>query len=211
MRRRPQTLEVDGQRSVGDARKILVFDTETTGMVDWKHPENSQRQPHLVQLGMLLVDTLDWQPISQYASLVDLEQGVDMEPGALAAHGISAAMCREDGVSLRLACDVFVKAALQADRLVAHNLGFDRIVMRAACERAGASLDWLTGVPGYCTMEASTPILQLPGKRGHKWPTLAEAYAFFSGQSLQGAHDASVDAAACLEIYRGLQEREVIP
>ena len=202
---------VDREWSVSDARKILVFDTETTGMVDWKHPENSRRQPHLVQLGILLVDTLSWEPISQYSSLVALEPGVAMEPGALAAHGISEAMCREDGVPLPLACDVFVKAALQADRMVAHNLGFDRIVMRAACERAGASLGWLTEVPGYCTMEASTPILQLPGKHGHKWPTLAEAYAFFSRQPLEGAHDASVDAAACLEIYRGLQEREVIP
>ena len=199
------------ERNLGDARNILVFDTETTGMVDWRHPEDPEEQPHLVQLGMLLVDARSWQPIAQHACLVALEPGVAMEPGALAAHGISEARCRDEGVPLQQACDLFVKAARQADRLVAHNLSFDRIVMRAACERVGADLHWLTAVPGYCTMEASTPILGLPGKRGNKWPTLAEAYAFFVGQPLEGAHDAFVDAAACLAIYRGLQEREVNP
>ena len=199
------------ERNLGDVRNVLVFDTETTGMVDWKHPEDTERQPHLVQLGMLLVDTQGWQLISKQACIVALESGVSMEPGALASHGISEAICRESGVPLRRACDYFVEAVRQADRLVAHNLSFDRIVMRAACERAGADLDWVTAVPGYCTMEASTPILRLPGKRGNKWPTLAEAYEFFVGEPLRGAHDASVDAAACLKIYRGLEGREFTP
>ena len=192
---------------MAEADTILVFDTETTGMVDWKNPEEAGDQPHLVQLGLLLVETRHWQPVLSHTCLVGLKPGVRMEPGALAAHGITEAMCVEFGVPLEVACQLFVAACRRADRLVAHNLAFDRIVMRAACQRAGVGLEWLSTVPGYCTMEASTPVLGLPGKRGPKWPTLAEAYAFFAGQSLEGAHDASVDALACLEIYRALQAR----
>jgi DNA polymerase-3 subunit epsilon len=34
----------------------LAFDTETTGIPDWKMPSESEYQPHLVQLAAILVD-----------------------------------------------------------------------------------------------------------------------------------------------------------
>ncbi|MFP6639371.1 MAG: 3'-5' exonuclease, partial [Myxococcota bacterium] len=53
----------------------------------------------------------------------------------------------------------------------------------------------------------SSDLLRLPGREGQfKWPTLAEAYEHFSGQPLQGAHDALVDSEACLTVFRGLVE-----
>ena len=175
-------------------------------MVAWRTPDEPERQPHLVQLGLLLVDLHDWRTISSHSMLVELPDGAVMEKGAFEAHGIDEGLCRDFGIPLRVACDLFVATARQADQLVAHNLRFDRIVMQAACHRAGVEVDWASDVPGYCTMEGSTPILQLPGKKGFKGPTLAEAYAHFSGKELEGAHDAAVDAKACLAIYRALQE-----
>ncbi|MEE3326577.1 MAG: 3'-5' exonuclease [Myxococcota bacterium] len=194
-----------------EARKILVFDTETTGMVAWKTPDEAETQPHLVQLGMLLVDTLSWKALSRHSCLVQLPDGVVMDPGALQAHGIDEDHCRTFGIPARVACELFCATVRQADLVVAHNLRFDRIVMEAACQRDGVEIDWVSEVPGYCTMESSTPIVRLPGKKGHKWPTLAEAYAHFTGETLHGAHDALVDAEACLAIYQAIREGEPIP
>lgn len=174
-------------------------------MVNRKTPNDTSVQPHLIQLGMVLVDSVDWKVRARHSLRVTLPQGVSMEPGALAAHGISEAECNDFGVAPNVACQLFRATVLQADVVVAHNLRFDQIVMRATCARVGVELDWAEAVPGYCTMEAATSVLQLPGRKGYKWPTLAEAYAHFSGKELEGAHDAAVDAEACLLIYRSLE------
>ena len=174
-------------------------------MVNWKVPDETSAQPHLIQLGMVLVESRNWKTMARHSLRVMLPQGAPIDPGAFAAHGISEVECDDFGISAEVACQLFRETVLKADLFVAHNLRFDGIVMRAACNRAGVDLDWYESVPGYCTMEASTPVLQLPGQKGYKWPTLSEAYKHFSGAELKGAHDAAVDADACLLIYRSLQ------
>ena len=189
------------------ALKVLVFDTETTGMVSWRKPETDPAQPHLIQLGMVLVETGNWQCLARHSLLIRLPEEVAMEEGALQAHGIEAEKCREFGVPLSVACDLFRETASNTDFIVAHNLKFDRIVMAASLFRAGSVTDWMEDLRWLCTMETAAPVLRLPGREGQfKWPTLAQAYEHFSGQPLQGAHDALVDAEACLTVFRGLVE-----
>ena len=62
--------------------KALIFDTETTGMVEFRKPPEDPSQPDLIQLGMLLVDTQDWKPRARHSLLVQLKEGVRIDPGA---------------------------------------------------------------------------------------------------------------------------------
>ncbi|MFO0687375.1 MAG: exonuclease domain-containing protein [Myxococcota bacterium] len=101
--------------------KALIFDTETTGMVEFKKPPEDKSQPDLIQLGMLLVDTVDWKPRARSAFLVTLAEGVKIDPAAKAAHGISEEDCARFGVPASIACSFFNQACLQADVVVAHN------------------------------------------------------------------------------------------
>lgn len=190
--------------------KALIFDTETTGMVEFKKPPEDKSQPDLIQLGMLLVDTVDWKPRARTAFLVTLADGVRIDPAAKAAHGISEEECARFGVPASIACSFFNQACLQADVVVAHNLAFDVSIMKTALFRIGGKPHRLDGRQLVCTKEASTDVLKLPGKYGYKWPTLAEAYRHFTGLELEGAHDALVDTEACLQVFRALVETRVI-
>lgn len=190
--------------------KALIFDTETTGMVEFKKPPEDRSQPDLIQLGLLLVDTADWKPWARSAFLVTLADGVRIDPAAKAAHGIGEEDCARYGIPAQVACSLFNQACLQADVIVAHNLTFDVSIMKTALHRLGGKPHRLDGRQLICTKEASTDVLKLPGKYGYKWPTLAEAYRHFTGLELAGAHDAMVDTEACLTIFRALVETGVV-
>ena len=187
--------------------KVLVFDTETTGMVEWKQPPEHPGQPDLVQLGMLLVDVGDWSVRCSHSLLVQLADGVTIDPGARAAHGISEEDCARFGIAPTVACALFNQLCMQADAIVAHNMSFDQSIMRTALYRIGNKPDRTAGKRLICTKDESTDVLKLPGKfKSYKWPTLAEAYRFYTGNEIEGAHDALVDTEACLAILRGLVE-----
>jgi len=191
--------------------KALIFDTETTGMVRWRQPPEHPSQPDLIQLGMILVDTADWGVRSRHSTLVRLGEAVRIEPGAREAHGISEEDCARFGVAPAVACSLFNQLCMQADGIVAHNMSFDRSVMLTALHRIGKKPDRMQGRRLICTKEESTDVLKLPGKYdSYKWPTLAEAFEFFTGNELEGAHDALVDTEACLAIFRSLVERGIV-
>jgi len=170
----------------------LIFDTETTGLVNSKIPWTDPQQPHLVQLGMLLVDTSDWTCKSKTNLLVQLptkDDGsplVQMETKAQETHGIAPEDLSRFGVSAEIASVLFYQACQNADVIVAHNMAFDRIVMDATLHRSGIPMftrkdnddtetrssptgsileDML--LPGrqfICTKDESTDVLKLPGK-----------------------------------------------
>ena len=73
--------------------KALIFDTETTGMVEFRKPPEDASQPDLIQLGMLMIETDDWKPRARHSLLVQLDEGKRIDPGARAAHGISEEDC----------------------------------------------------------------------------------------------------------------------
>ena len=77
----------------GSAVRALIFDTETTGMVQFRKPPEDPSQPDLIQLGMLLVETSDWRPRARNSMLVQLPEGARIEPAAFDAHGISEEEC----------------------------------------------------------------------------------------------------------------------
>ena len=62
--------------------KALIFDTETTGMVKWKQPPEHSGQPDLVQLAMLLVERDTWTVMTRASFILQLVDGVKIEPEA---------------------------------------------------------------------------------------------------------------------------------
>jgi DNA polymerase III epsilon subunit-like protein len=64
-------------------------------------------------------------------------------------------------------------------------------------------------------MHAATPVCKiLHAKPRHdqdyKWPKLSEAYRYFFGRALEGAHDALVDVKACRDVYFEMKRLGVV-
>ena len=192
--------------------KALIFDTETTGMVKWKESPEHPAQPDLLQLAMLLVDRETWAIKTQVSFILQLADGVRIEPEAEATHGISAEDCANYGVAPIVAVSLFNQLCMQADVIVAHNMSFDQSIMLTALHRLGNKPNRMEGKGLICTKEATTDVLKIPGNYGkYKWPTLAEAYRHYTGLEIEGAHDALADTQACLAVYRALVSEGVLP
>ena len=190
---------------------ILFFDTETTGFLQPGAPLNHPSQPHIVQLAAQLCD--DTGTILAGFSLI-VDPGVPLPERVSAIHGITDERAALYGVKPATALGMFAHLYGRAELLVAHNIKFDMGVMDVAYTRHRPK-DELLQKPRFCTMEAATPIINMPptdrmraaGFTKPKPPKLEEAIRHFFDEPLDGAHDAMVDVIACRRVFfhlRGL-------
>lgn len=181
----------------------LFFDTETTGLVNWKLPFD-QQESRMVQLGMILTD--DKFNVIHEVGLIVKPVGYEIPNHVAAIHGITNEIAMKSGVDIKLALGLFKQMHDLCNEHIGHNLKFDKAIVSSEFRRV-YSFPYLEKKE-YCTMLESTSICQLKGPRGFKWPKLSEAYHFFFGEPLEDAHDALTDVRATVRIYRELQERK---
>lgn len=187
----------------------LFFDTETTGLPDFKAPSESAHQPHIVQLAALLVD-MDTRETIQSMDVIIRPDGWTIPNEVAAVHGITTEHAIDVGIPESLAISMFMELWAGRTR-VAHNQQFDARIVRIALMRFQGedSADvWKSG-PAECTATMATPICQLPptakmvraGFNKFKTPNLGEAYRHFTGNELVNAHSAMADVLACRDVY----------
>src|SRR5690554_2718581 len=85
-----------------------VFDTETTGLPEWKEPSGSDKQPHIVQLAAHQVDR-DTQKVIQTLNVIVKPEGWVSSPEALETHGITTEYAGDVGVPEKIALEMFIE------------------------------------------------------------------------------------------------------
>lgn len=182
--------------------RILIYDTETTGF-----PSDKER---ILQFAAhIMVLSTDHPPlcVQEFSTLV--QSDVAPHEKALAVHGITQEHALY-GITEEQLCRWFAGQVTKSDMIVAHNLDFDAKFMSYALKRNKVPL--VHDATSYCTMKESTGHVRVPptpkmravGRLGYKSPSLAEAYGYFTGKTLVGAHDALVDVRACKDVLLGL-------
>lgn len=190
-------------------RHVIFYDTETTGLPNWKSPSESENQPHLVQVAAIVADSTSREIVSELDVIVRPD-GWEIPSESTEIHGITNERALDEGLPER---QVMLELyAFSANRMrVAHNRTFDQRLIRIALKRYQPDLceEWGRKDNHECTMLLAKPIMQLPpkGQYGWKSPTLAEAYKYFTGKELEGAHNAMVDAKACMEVYWAIKDQ----
>lgn len=191
----------------------LFFDTETTGLPDWRSPSDARHQPHVIQVAGLLTDE-NGAELHEWQTIIKPGPGAVMAPEALAAHGISLERAAAEGVPLVDAWRDFTGLVNQAHGIIGHNISFDIRIMRIAGARATGD-KWECPIPSKCTMRMATSIVNLPptakmvaaGFHKPKSPNLSECVRFFFNEDHAGAHDALADVRASKRVYFAIKER----
>lgn len=198
---------------------ILAYDTETTGLPDFKNPSDAPHQPHIVQFAAMLINPITEQPMTS-VNLIVRPDGWTIPDEVAAIHGITQDVAMAVGVSETLVTQIYMELISQTELRIAHNVSFDDRIMRIAMLRFGkdrTACEAFEARPKFCTMGAASKIMKMPptekmqmaGFNKPKPPRLAEAIDYFFGETLEGAHDAFVDVRACARLYFKLKNLPV--
>lgn len=193
----------------------LFFDTETTGLADYKMPANWEGQPRICQLGAILTDQEG--RVKAEANLLIKPEGWTIPEAASAIHGIGQEDAENYGLPIKTVLAIFSRFVSKSYAVVAHNIRFDLFLLEVECSRLPAKLDLPTRY--HCTMEESKDVLRLPptkrmtdlGMTKFKNPNLQEAYRHFFGRDFEGAHDAMADVRACRDVFFELKKLAATP
>jgi DNA polymerase III subunit epsilon len=188
-----------------------ILDTETSGLPRYNLPADDPAQPHVAAVALILVDE-QFKVEREYEVLIKPD-GWEMEPGAMAVNGLTMERLNDSGIPIMEALPVYTDAIDEGRTIVAHNCRFDTKCMRGELRRAKID-DRFDRTKTICTMQGCVGVVKAPpsnsmmagGRKTFKMPKLAEAYRHFFKREIVGAHSALVDARACLDIFRKLNE-----
>jgi DNA polymerase-3 subunit epsilon len=188
--------------------KILVFDTETTGLPQdmsltaYQSPNN---WPHIVSISWAVIDSVTNTVVKSHSYIVrPIKWTIPVEASNI--HGITQSQATEFGLPLRDVMEAF--NGEQYDVMVAHNMKFDlNVVVNAIL--------WDLNIPfkGFpkrkiCTMEIGRLMCKLPGRYGYKYPKLSELYNNVVGHppKKENLHNALFDTLYLCEIIQKSSE-----
>lgn len=157
--------------------KLLIFDTETTGLPKSRKPAylEANNWPHIVSVSWIITDTDTNSILSKQTHIVK-PLSWTIPDASIAIHGITNGQAMAEGKPI---VEVMAKfMSLEYDAVLAHNLEFDEnVIIQSVLYDCGV---WFYGFqcPKYCSMSLTRNICKLPSKFGNSYkpPKLKELY-----------------------------------
>lgn len=203
--------------------KLLLLDTETNGLPRNRYAPISEpgAYPAILQLSwaMYTVVGKTLVPGAQKDIGLALHPSIAWDTGAAAIHGISEVEART-GTAPAEALAELATALRSVDAVVAHNLAFDKSVLRAAGYTEGLRTLWPLGIQEFCTMKTTKDLVCIPATAkqaqyaelgAYKAPKLNELHAWLYGHAydISGAtlHSAASDTHCLARCIAGLLKK----
>ena len=195
--------------------KILVFDTETTGL-----PENNasiyenNKWPHIIQLSYIFYDMSNNNAIIKN-NYIKLNPIIQISPKSLEIHGLNHNYLNNNGIHIIHALKEFNEFLDKCDIVVGHNISFDKRMIFVECLRHKINQKFTKyqnnikiTKPEYCTMKNTTQFCNIiklnnTNKTYIKQPKLIELYIkLFPNEPIpKELHNSLVDILCTLRCY----------
>jgi DNA polymerase III epsilon subunit-like protein len=202
--------------------KILIFDTETTGLPETKiiSQDTLNKWPHIVQFSFIIFDIDKNDIVETKDFIIKMPEGINISSESTAIHGITNEMT-DKGITINDALKEFFDKLRKVDLLVGHNIGFDinmvyielfRIIYyQENISSYKFDLHLLTNYKNiYCTMQESIDLCNIQmisklGKEYKKFPKLSELHEKLFGNIPNNLHNSLVDILITLRCFMKLK------
>ena len=178
---------------------MIIFDTETS---DLTAPEAApiHQQPYIIELAALKVDPKTFKVLDRLEFLCSIP--VPLKPEITEITGITPAMLKgKPPIAAHL--PAMQEFFLGERHLVAHNLAFDRDMVRHELIRHGLTMQFPWPPIHICTVEAS---MSLEGYRLN----LGKLHKMLLGKEHTEAHRAMKDVEALASVVKALAKKGLV-
>lgn len=187
--------------------KVLVIDTETTGLPESGKPSiyEVEKWPYIIQLSYILYDTLINECIEKYDQVIKLPGHVEVSLKSYEIHKISKEHSNVYGENILTALHMLNQAIIKADTVVGHNISFDKQVIIVEHIRNQIKSNFPSKTT-FCTMKCYKSFCNIQkyskNMRSYiKFPTLAELYEVLFHTHPTNLHNSYNDVLVCLRCY----------
>ena len=194
--------------------KVIVFDTETTGLpADYNASfSDSSKWPHIIQLAYIVFDTETKEILDYSDKIIKLNDSVSISPESIAVHKITRERSQNEGIHIKEALNDFLEWIENIDIIIAHNINFDKKMIIVECYRNQINNGFCfyrnkKPIKEFCTMKNTINICKIPainkktGETYNKYPTLTELHTHLFGVPPKNTHNAIADVMICLRSY----------
>ncbi len=194
--------------------KVLIFDTETTGLPEGKNPSiyETQKWPHIIQLSYIVYDSETNDIVTLEDDYISIGNDVIIQPESQKIHNISREMLIDKGISIEQALEKFNKFSEMSDLLVGHNVSFDKrmVMVEGIRNKIRVNIH-----DTYCTMKNSVELCKIQrfwpnGDTYFKYPTLSELHNELFQKIPKNTHNALIDILICMRCFVKIELRKDI-
>jgi len=197
----------------------MIFDVETTGLLPRDRTGIPLTElPHILQISFVIFDTQYWRVVKSVDFHINVPSTVEISPLITELTGITREKC-DSGTTILNALLEFQKEYMLCNMIVAHNIQFDREMIRVEMERNreqiltfdtnmvfNAEYEKSVNKEIYCTMQMGRNVCKIEsltktGKTYFKSPKLIELYEHLFGMSPKDLHNSLVDTYVCLRCF----------
>jgi len=203
--------------------RVLVFDTETTGLPQSKiiSPDTLKLWPHIVQFSYVIYDTDTNDIISSMDNIIKVGEGIVISEGSIELHGITREISQTKGCKISKTINIFFNYLRKVDILVGHNIEFDIQMLKVELlrliysdslpdEKSRKYKNYLYDLSNfeniYCTMKnsidlCSIKVLDKFGKEYNKYPKLIELHKYLFHTTPSNLHNSFNDILITLRCF----------
>ena len=212
--------------------RILIFDTETTGLLpkgdDANHIKN---YPYVTQLSYIVYDTKKQKEEYRFNSYINMNQSIPLSDIVKELTGVTREKL-DAGVDILTALTTFYKNYITCGTIIAHNIDFDKKMLLVEIERHRETMqthhpeclalfntffEKSRNIQTYCTMNHGKGLcnIMVPSKTEgrapyKKSPKLIELYKhLFDNKEVEGLHNSMTDVLVCLQCYLKMRHNQV--
>lgn len=207
--------------------RVLVFDTETTGLPQTKiiSPDTLQQWPSIVQFSYVIYDLSLNDIVESKDYIIKVPESILISEESTKIHGITNEMCASKGILIEKVLNEFFYYLRGVDSIIGHNISFDinmiktellRIIynQKLTYEQLNMykyDLHYITNYKNVCcTLQDSIKLCNIQainkfGKPYLKYPKLIELHQKLFDSSPNNLHNSFNDILVTLRCFMKLK------